>query len=70
MAGFGWLNTLYDLAVDGVFTRHPLSAIQSVEKTNLYDVFTFISWKSSKNEYENEVRKSMEDEAEQRQRNK
>jgi|19_taG_2_1085344.scaffolds.fasta_scaffold120375_2 hypothetical protein len=70
MKGFGWLNTLYDLAIDGVFTRTPHNAIESVEKTNLFEVLTFLSWKSAKNEYENEVRASMESEAESRQRSK
>lgn len=70
MSGFGWLNTLYDLAFDGVFTRNNQSAIDSVQLTNMYEVFTFLSWKSAKNEYENEVRSSMEKEAEHRQRSK
>ena len=38
--------------------------------TNLYEVFTFLSWKSSKNEYENTVRESMEQEAQIKQRKK
>jgi hypothetical protein len=70
MSGFGWLNTLYDLAFDGVFTSKNQSAIVSVQESNLYDVLTFLSWKSAKNEYESEVRSSMESEAESRQRSK
>jgi len=70
MSGFGWLNTLYDLAFDGVFTNHNKSAIVSVQESNLYEVLTFLSWKSAKNEYENEVRESMAQEAEAKQRSK
>ena len=32
-------------------------------QTMLYVVFTFISWKSANNEYENEVKKGMEKES-------
>ena len=70
MKGFGWLNTLYDLAKDNVFTFGNHNAINSVMKTNLYEVFTFLSWKSAQREYENEVRAAMEKEAEQKQRSK
>tara|TARA_R110000744_G_scaffold168571_1_gene286278 strand:+ start:7656 stop:7868 length:213 start_codon:yes stop_codon:yes gene_type:complete len=70
MEGYGWLNTLYDLSIDGVFTHGNKTAINSVMDTNLYEVFTFLSWKSSKNEYENTVRESMEQEAQIKQRKK
>lgn len=62
MAGFGWLNTLYDLSIDGVFTREPHNAIESVEHTNLYEVMTFLSWKTARNEYESAVRDGVEQE--------
>jgi hypothetical protein len=61
---------LYDLAFDGVFTNSNQSAIVSVQNTNLYEVLTFLSWKSAKNEYESEVRESMASEAEAKQRSK
>ena len=60
MSGFGWLNTLYDLANDGVFTKGPTNAIESVQGTNLYEVFTFLSWKTARNEYEAAVREGVE----------
>ena len=68
MAGFGWLNTLYDLAGDGVFTKNPNNAIESVQQTNLYEVLTFVSFKTAKNEYECAVRDGVEQE--QRMRNR
>jgi len=52
MKPFGWLNTLYDLAMDGVFTRNGKDAIQSVKDEGLYKVLTFMSWKTAKTDYE------------------
>ena len=66
MKPYGWLNTLYDVAKTGLFTRQPNNPIDSVRQTSLYEVFTFLSWKSANNEYENEVRKGMENEARQK----
>ena len=65
---YGWLNTLYDVANSGLFTKQPLNAIDSVKEENIYSVFTYLSWKSAQNEYETEVKKSMHDEAEQKQK--
>jgi len=62
MEGLGWLNTLYDVALDGVFTKAPDNAVDSVMNTNLYEVFTYLSWKTSKAEYESSVRESMDQE--------
>ena len=62
MKPYGWLNTLYDVAKTGLFTRQPDDAIDSVRNTNLYVVFTYLSWKTAQNEYDTAVRKSMEDE--------
>tara|TARA_Y100000592_G_scaffold34341_1_gene54609 strand:+ start:1658 stop:1879 length:222 start_codon:yes stop_codon:yes gene_type:complete len=62
MEGLGWLNTLYDVATDKVFNKAPHNAIDSVMKTNLYEVFTYLSWKSAKNEYESAVRDGMDQE--------
>ena len=64
MKGYGWLNTLYDIAQDGLFTKHPHNAIDSVMKTNLYECFTYLSWKTSNNEYQNAVRDGMQQDAE------
>lgn len=66
MKPYGWLNTLYDVAKTGLFTTYKLNAIESVRATNLYIVFTYLSWSSAHNEYENEVRKGMETEARQK----
>lgn len=63
MKPYGWLNTLYDVAKTGLFTSQPNNAIDSVRFTNLYVVFTFISWKAANNEYETEVKKGMEKES-------
>jgi hypothetical protein len=49
---FGWLNTLYDLANDGVFTKDGKDAIQSVKDEKLYKVLTYLSWKTAKSDYE------------------
>jgi len=67
---YGWLNTLYDVANTGLFTTQPLNAIDSVKAQNLYAVFTYLSWKAAANEYENEVKKAMHDEAEQKQKSR
>jgi len=61
---------LYDVAKAGLFTTQPLNAIESVKAQNIYTVFTYLSWKSAQNEYENEVKKAMHDEAEQKQKAK
>ncbi len=62
MKPYGWLNTLYDVAKSGLFTKQPNHAVDSVRTENLYVIFTYLSWKSASNEYENEVRLSMEKE--------
>ena len=52
MKPFGWLNTLYDLSLDGVFTRDGNDAMQSVKDEKLYKVMTYLSWKTAKGDYE------------------
>tara|TARA_R110000751_G_scaffold132695_4_gene235233 strand:- start:4541 stop:4765 length:225 start_codon:yes stop_codon:yes gene_type:complete len=66
MKPYGWLNTLYDVAKTGLFTFGNLNAIDSCRETNLYIIFTYLSWSSAHNEYENEVRNAMQDEANQK----
>ena len=63
MSGYGWLNTLYDVAKDNVFTKAPDNSIDSVMNTNLHEVFTYLSWKTAQNEYENTVREAMQHDA-------
>lgn len=52
MKPYGWLNTLYDLALDGVFTNNGKDAIQSVKDEKFYKVMTYLSWKTSKSDFE------------------
>jgi len=52
MKPFGWLNTLYDIAFDGVFTKDGKDAMQSVKDEKLYKVLTYLSWKTAKGDYE------------------
>jgi len=52
MKPYGWLNSLYDLALDGVFTKKGKDAIQSVKDEKLYKVLTYMSWKTAKSDFE------------------
>lgn len=60
MKPYGWLNTLYDIALDGIFTRDGKDAVQSVKDEKLYKVLTFVSWKTAKNDYEIAVREEQQ----------
>ncbi len=50
--GYGWLNTLYDVAKEGVFTLDGYNPVNSVLVTNLYEILTYLSWKNACNMYE------------------
>tara|TARA_R100000963_G_C4618297_1_gene86561 strand:- start:280 stop:507 length:228 start_codon:yes stop_codon:yes gene_type:complete len=63
MEGYGWLNTLYDVAKTGLFTEKGHNSINSVKRQNVYEVMTYLSWSSAKIEYENSVRQGVEAEA-------
>jgi len=52
---FGWLNSLYVLAEKGIFNIEGKNNVDSVKDTNLYNVLTYLSWISAKNEYESRV---------------
>ncbi len=52
MKPYGWLNSLYDVAMDGLFTKDGKDAIQSVKDEKLYKVLTYIAWKTSKSDFE------------------
>ena len=52
---YGWLNSLYSLAKDNVFTVDGKNSIESVKETNLYKVLTYMSWKTAVSDYEAEV---------------
>lgn len=59
MQGFGWLNTLYTIAREGVFTKEPYNAVESVLKENLYSVFTYYSFKTAENEFNEAAREEV-----------
>jgi|TARA_R100001460_G_scaffold15966_2_gene35130 hypothetical protein len=56
MKPYGWLNSLYDVAMDGLFTKGGKDPIQSVKDEKLYKVLTYIAWKTSKSDFELAVR--------------
>ncbi len=60
MKPYGWLNTLYDIALDGIFTRDGKDSIQSVKDEKFYKVMTYLSWKTSKTDYEMTVREEQQ----------
>ena len=49
---YGWLNSLYMVAEKGVFKQEGMNEVDSVKKTDLYKVLTYLSWISAKNDYE------------------
>ncbi len=50
--GYGWLNSLYDIAKEGIFNLPNETPLESALKTNLYQVMTYLSWKKACGEYE------------------
>lgn len=51
--GYGWLNTIYELAREGIFTKGTKhNAIECVENEQMDIIFTFLSWKSAQADYE------------------
>ena len=50
--GYGWLNSLYNIAQDGIFTLPGETPLVSVQLANLFDILTYLSWKSACNQYE------------------
>ena len=56
---YGWLNSLYMLAEKGVFKKEGYNGIESVKETDLYKVLTYLSWNTSKNDYENAVQEKI-----------
>ena len=49
---YGWLNSLYMVAEKGIFKKEGMNEVDSVKKTDLYKVLTYLSWISAKNDYE------------------
>ena len=50
--GYGWLNALYGIAQDGIFTMTGETPLVSAQLANLFDVLTYLSWKSACGDYE------------------
>lgn len=55
--GYGWLNTLYDVAKENLFTIPGQRPLDSVLLTDLYEILTYLSWKSACNTYQDEYNK-------------
>ena len=52
ISGYGWLNSLYDIAKVGIFTLPQHNPLNSVLLTDLYEVLTYLSWKNAVTQYE------------------
>ena len=52
ISGYGWLNSLYEIAKENMFTLPEHSPINSVLLTDLYEVLTYLSWKNAVAQYE------------------
>jgi hypothetical protein len=50
---------LYSLAKEKVFTKEGMNEIDSVKKTELYKVLTYLSWKNAKADYEGSVQEAI-----------
>jgi hypothetical protein len=50
--GYGWLNSIYPTAQDGIFNLPDQNPLNSVLLTDLYEVLTYLSWKSACVQYE------------------
>jgi hypothetical protein len=61
--GYGWLNSVYRIAADGIFTHNSKSAVQSVLDTKLYEILTYLSWKNACGRFDeivNEIQKKQQ----------
>ena len=63
---FGWLNTVYDLAEKKIFDLTGYNSIDSLLGTNAWQVLSYMQWDNKRKEFETEVRKSTQQEAEQK----
>ena len=68
ISGYGWLNSIYAIAKDGIFTKQPYNAVESVEEEDVYKVLTYMSWKTAQSDYRYEYNKLKEKQNKQRQR--
>ena len=55
--GYGWLNSLYDVAKDGIFTLPTQNPVNSVLLTGLYEILTYLSWKNACSKYQRDYNK-------------
>tara|TARA_R110000824_G_scaffold397267_3_gene599863 strand:+ start:7465 stop:7626 length:162 start_codon:yes stop_codon:yes gene_type:complete len=46
---------LYTIAEKGIFKIEGLNGVDSVKNTNLYKIFTYLSWTNAKSDYEGAV---------------
>ena len=47
------------VAEKGVFKQEGMNEVDSVKKTDLYKVLTYLSWATAKNDYENAVQEKI-----------
>jgi hypothetical protein len=45
--GYGWLNSVYRVAAEGIFTKGNESAVDSVLNAKLDEILTYLSWKNA-----------------------
>ena len=50
--GYGWLNSVYRIAKDGIFTKGEMSPIESVLNTQLDEILTYLSWQNACGKFE------------------
>ena len=50
--GYGWLNSVYDVAKEGLFNLEGHNPVNSVLLTNLHEVLMYLSWKNACSQYE------------------
>tara|TARA_R100000988_G_C3890941_1_gene112772 strand:+ start:48 stop:389 length:342 start_codon:yes stop_codon:yes gene_type:complete len=56
---YGWLNSLYMVAEKRIFKMEGHNEVDSVKKTDLYKVLTYLSWITAKNDYEISVQEKI-----------
>ena len=64
---YGWLNSIYDIAKDNIFTKGwKYSAVESVEESEVWEILTYMSWKSAQAEYKNKYQELANKKAQQK----
>ena len=67
---YGWLNSLFKVSQNGVFNIKELDPIESVKRTNILRVFTYLSWLNAVNDAENKYKELMEEKQKRKQKQK